>query len=93
MPPWHCVTRPFLVPLLTGVPALKGLSPDCPSRVYLFGYGFGDYGSAAVSSEVSERELCSHALSRGITRVLVLRSIEHRDRNAVLECAADPSVR
>jgi hypothetical protein len=81
-----CLVRPLRVPALTGVPLLKGLSPRCPDLDYMRGYGFGVYGAESRARDLEVDDLCRHAGSRGIDRILVLRSLGVRGRNRLVVC-------
>ena len=65
---------------------LKGLHPDCPPRQRLTGYGFVDYGDSSQSREIDDRELCRHALERGVESVFILDSLEQSTANRSLAC-------
>ena len=84
---WHlssdCVAQSFFVPALVALPMIKGLPPHCPSTVRA-NYGYEYYQNQdAVSTEVTDKELCERALGRGFANVFVFLSI---DQNRTLDC-------
>ena len=83
--PEQCVSRSHLVAALTGVPMLLGLPPKGDScRMYY--RGLGDYPETSRSREVDKVELCRHAATRGVARVLILRDLYEPARNMTVEC-------
>jgi hypothetical protein len=86
--PWGCWRRPLYVPALTGVPLLKGLGPHCAPAGPRFGRGFRDYDLRARAAEMSDQELCRHAIEKDITTVMVLMSLVEPSRNRLVECGA-----
>jgi hypothetical protein len=83
---WSCITRPMLIPSLTGVPMLKGLSPNCGLSAALRAYGYADYDLSSRSTAMDEMAICGHARAGGFQIVFVLNSVDRPEENRVIAC-------
>jgi hypothetical protein len=82
-----CRSQPLFVPALAGVPMLRGLPPVVERCRLPRTFGYADYGMSSHSDDGDPGDLCRHALSRGLRRVLVLRDVDAPGANTVLRCA------
>jgi hypothetical protein len=84
-----CRSQPLFVPAVAGVPMVRGL-PLVAERCRLpRTFGYADYGMSSHSDDGDPGDLCRHALSRGLRRVLVLRDVDAPGANTVLRCDDD----
>ena len=81
-----CRSQPLFVPALAGIPMMRGLPPVTEPCPLPRTYGYADYGASSRAVDADPGELCRHARSRAIRRVLVLRDIEVTGANTLLRC-------
>jgi hypothetical protein len=76
----------FFVQAVTGLPLLMGVPPKYP------GCSEGVMGSQRQNEDqvrtraISYADLCSHAIERNITSILILRDVRQKDKNEVIKC-------
>jgi len=82
-----CYTVPFFVPAVAGVPMLKGIPPkNYGCAILKSTYGYVDYGEDSRSSDMTEKELCDYARTKGIQKVFVLNDLQDQSKNKLLDC-------
>ncbi|MEO5365267.1 MAG: hypothetical protein H7831_02715 [Magnetococcus sp. WYHC-3] len=65
-----CWAAPFMIPALSGRPAVAGLPPEAVQCAMTGHYGYADYGRSSQNRPLSDDALCAHARQQGLDSVL-----------------------
>jgi len=81
----NCVAQPMFVPAVTGRMMLMGLTPE-DLNCKLEYYGYPDYPREAHSHNLDDQVLCQRARARNISTVFILKDLDRKDQNRILDC-------